>query len=241
MTRPRNSSLYTIHGSKEGTTSCHVIKKNHGRRSSDQWSAAGRAPPPRGPLLASAGQGHPRRLWLLAVPLYPSSSCAPAAAGAPPRRARRSAPPRDLGGALEPRPDAETRPRLGRAIAGSRHCRVPRPPLPRPTSPRRQDLPRRTSLELRPWSLRLAAAGRWQGSTSAYARAVGLHGRRRRRPRAEEAAEGRRPARRRCGARAPARLPHRIEGEAAPAAPLLGLPSWPRRCSLSPGDRGRGR
>ena len=212
-------------------------------------AAAGRAHPPRGPLLAAAGQGYPpaaKAPRSAAPPLFPRT-CRGHRSAAPrtPRRDRRSTPPRDLGGALEQRPRREDGPRLARAIAGSRRRRAPppppQPPPPRSTSPRGRDPPGRTVLELRPWSLRLAAAGRWQGSTSAYARAVGLHGRRRRRPRAEEAAEGRRPARRRCGARAPARLPHRIEGEAAPAAPLLGLPSWPRRCSPSPGDRGRGR
>ena len=62
-----------------------------------------------------------------------------------PRRGRRSAPLRDLGGALEQRPRRGDGPRLARRV---RHRQIPTPPPPpQPTSPRRRDPPGRTVLE----------------------------------------------------------------------------------------------
>ncbi|KAG2539480.1 hypothetical protein PVAP13_9NG477914 [Panicum virgatum] len=128
-------------------------------------AAAGRAHPPRGPLLAAAGQGHPPAAK--APPLFPRTC-----------RGRRG-----ISVAHSSRgPGVKTAPDL-RAPSPGPDAAAPPPPPPRPTSPRRQDPPGRTDLELRPWSLRLAAEGRWQGIPSAYACAAGLHGRRRRRPR----------------------------------------------------------
>ncbi|KAG2660206.1 hypothetical protein PVAP13_1KG412910 [Panicum virgatum] len=210
-------------------------------------AAAGRAHPPRGPLLAAAGQGHPRRLKLLAAPLRPSSR-APAAAAAPPRPGRPAA-----GSGWRARAEAPTR---RRHPTCARHHRVPTPPrasasasaahLAAPPGSAGEDRsgalamepPPRRRREVAGEPVRLRVRCRPPRPSPPQApqrRPLPLW------PRAEEAVEGRRPARRRCGARAPARRPHRIKGEAAPAAPLLGLPSWPRRCSLSPGDRGRGR
>ena len=72
-------SLNTILATKESTTSCHVIEKNHDRRSGDQRPAAGRVPHPRGPLLAAAGRGHhpPGRGSSPAAPAPPSAAVPP--------------------------------------------------------------------------------------------------------------------------------------------------------------------
>ena len=77
-------------------------------------------PPPRGPLLAAAGQGHPRRLWLLAAPLRLSSR-APAAPDAPPRPPLRPA----AGSGRRARAEAPAR---RRPPTCARHRRVPTPP-----------------------------------------------------------------------------------------------------------------